>query len=1229
MTNISTRVSYHYQDFILKLCRTDLEYLVEAYAPGGERKKRPIRTPQWDNNNSATFTHYFKQHIEQVERDQAKTQIVANAEIRQFGSQLFQCLFSGAILVLYRKSLQSVWKASGDGTANYAQGLRIILDLSQTPELTRIPWEFLYDEEKEGDKFLCLDPRTPIVRRLRLGTRQREINAPLLFLLLGATPSGQNPLGKVLEEIRSIEDILGKNPHIQVRPHRLAASAADLLKAMQNWPHIVHFTGHGSSGRLAFDDQELSANQIRQLLEVNQALRLMVINACEAGQSVTETLARSGIPAIIAMQFEITDQASTVFAKEFYEHLAVGLSIETCLSFARLAMGMAIRGVESYEWATPVLYLQTTSEEVLGDTLITAKEPSKVLDQMSPPDAEERVFRFLLHEGQIRNRQGSHGEALAFLEEAKRLWKPPYGETNQDIDKYIRLSKVDLEEKRRRNRAALSKDTLFEKARSYAEEKEWEKTRNLLETIGQLQIRELSSSAQEIDYSFPSQELSIEMNELYQRAYKELERAAERQARLIRLETFYHQAEKGYREENWDEAIIFFDQADKELKGLKWLNTNVENYQDAEEKATEAKKQKRLRYLYQEGSRLAEQEKWRDAIEIFKQIAELDSSFQGAKQRLKELRQEKEQDDTYRQGMEDIRISRLQIAIEALQTVPVGARRYQDAQLALKYAQGWLEMEREQWSQAVDNLNAVVVRRPDFEGNAQQLYEEALYRRGLQIRYQSGCQGMDNEQWQEARAALQWVKDQQRARTPKIYPDVDQRLDQIEKEMRLADQYQQAQRFFDTENWERAISLLQTILKERDRYKDSREKLNLAQKQQNIEVAYQRGIEATLQDQWLAAIEAFEEVLSLQNDHEDAQRRLETARRNQTLGENYHQGIQAFNQGESNSDISALERAIKHLDKVVLLDETFRDAAARLKEAQHLLEAERNYQAALRAEEGEDWVQAVKFWQQVTDLARELNRDYRNSANRLKRAIQQKELADLYRQAQTHRDNEAWAEAEAVLVDLIKRASDYNFAPYKDAHERLAEAKQQAKIAELFENGQLCMRTERWRDAITLFNEVLKLNSNHLPTQDLLIEAKRQDQRDTEYQIGLAAFQAGKWLEAIQHLEVVYNEDKNYKDVAARLETAHHQQKLATRYNQGVAYANQSEWDQAFACFDDVKRDDPNFLNVQSQWQRTYEYKELNRLYHLARKLEDEGKLEEAIKYYDEVEKRSQNVQQL
>ena len=139
-------------------------------------------------------------------------------------------------------------------------------------------------------------------------------------------------------------------------------SADDLRNTLyeRSW-HVLHFVGHGEfdeeedEGFLELTDAEglpdrLFASRLGRYLEDSQSLRLVVLNACESGRTgldalsgTAATIMRAGVPAVVAMQYEISDPGAITFAKSFYQGLATGRTLDRAVTAARGAMKDANR----------------------------------------------------------------------------------------------------------------------------------------------------------------------------------------------------------------------------------------------------------------------------------------------------------------------------------------------------------------------------------------------------------------------------------------------------------------------------------------------------------------------------------------------------------------------------------------------------------------------------------------------------------------------------------------------------------------------------------------------------------------------------------------------------------------------------------------------------------------------------------------------------------------------
>jgi hypothetical protein len=285
-----------------------------------------------------------------------------------FGGRLFDALFTGDVRGCLRSSLDDVNRQGA--------GLRMRLNLSGAPELVDLPWEFLYNPAL--NRFLALSDETPLVRYLDLPERIRPliVKPPIRVLLMISSPTDYPPLDVAKENHKVQEALADLEKRGLITIDRLQnATLAELQKRLRGGPyHIFHFIGHGGfdqqadNGILVLeDDQErgrkVSAQFLGVLLKDHRSLRLAVLNACEGARAsrcdpfagTAQTLVQQGLPAVIAMQFEISDEAAICFTHEFYAAIAGGYPVDAALAEARKAI---FAQVNEIEWGTPVLYMR-------------------------------------------------------------------------------------------------------------------------------------------------------------------------------------------------------------------------------------------------------------------------------------------------------------------------------------------------------------------------------------------------------------------------------------------------------------------------------------------------------------------------------------------------------------------------------------------------------------------------------------------------------------------------------------------------------------------------------------------------------------------------------------------------------------------------------------------------------------------------------------------------------
>ncbi len=289
------------------------------------------------------------------------------AAVQGVGVRLFDATFTGDIRTAYRTSAAVA--------AERGKGVQIALRLD-APGLAALPWEALFDSEAQA--YLCL--KEPLVRHVPapFSPPALAVTPPLRVLGMISSPAGLPALDVEAERGR-LEEAL--RPHLdagRVQLHWLDDVSWTGVhdKLLEEEWHVLHFIGHGvydtetDEGVLAFVGRSgradyVPASRLADLLdEAEPTPRLVVLNSCQSGASGTldlfsgtaAALAHSGIHAVAAMQYSITDDAAIAFARGFYKALAHGRGIDEAVRSGRIGILGLSRG--TLEWITPVLYLR-------------------------------------------------------------------------------------------------------------------------------------------------------------------------------------------------------------------------------------------------------------------------------------------------------------------------------------------------------------------------------------------------------------------------------------------------------------------------------------------------------------------------------------------------------------------------------------------------------------------------------------------------------------------------------------------------------------------------------------------------------------------------------------------------------------------------------------------------------------------------------------------------------
>ncbi|MFD8233503.1 CHAT domain-containing protein [Streptomyces sp. NPDC059696] len=373
--------------FRIKIIESGTDWFVECSSEFGEASMR-VPPPCSGEKMQSALQGVQNSLIRSYSLGMVRGASAPEKSVREFGKLLTGTILQNQIFAQFDRCRI---RAKEQG-----KSLRVLLR-PDGPQVSRIPWEYMIDPaDPASADYLAL--RVPIVRDLRLmdPISPMPLALPLRVLGISALPDDLPPL-QAQQERERIAEVLQQDSSEKVDVHWLPGDRwKDLARALgrDTW-HVLHCVCHGGFDeegdegyiQLSGDDgaaMRFHARDFRRLIERSPQLRLVVLNACESAVSGSQnvftstaaSLVEAGVPAVVAMQYEITDRAAFTFASAFYEWIAEGVPVDRAVTLAREEVKVRLG---SLEWATPVLFLASETAQIF------AKQPAHLKPTDEPP----------------------------------------------------------------------------------------------------------------------------------------------------------------------------------------------------------------------------------------------------------------------------------------------------------------------------------------------------------------------------------------------------------------------------------------------------------------------------------------------------------------------------------------------------------------------------------------------------------------------------------------------------------------------------------------------------------------------------------------------------------------------------------------------------------------------------------------------------------------------------
>ena len=348
----------HYHNFDLRI-RGDARtgYTISASVGGGARTfPQPLGLPS-NRVTSLRLNSSFRRAS-------------SNGDMQATGEALFKALFPPPIRKLWVDAV---------GELGEDQGLRLTLHI-EAPELMRLPWELLFEEE-----YIGLRQRFPIVRFLDSpNPPEPVVLQPPLRVLVAVCPANGTRSPAAQAELGRIRDVLAQMPNKVEVDVLESASRDELLAHLRQGYHVLHYIGQGmvqgGQGYLVLQDAKSRSSQASATLlghmTEGSKLRLMVLSPGQSPDrkprdvldNVAHSLVRAGIPAVVAMPMAMEETAAVAFNHTFYHSLATALPVDVAVQEARrnILNTQSDGNGKCIDWAIPTLTMRAPDGVILG-----------------------------------------------------------------------------------------------------------------------------------------------------------------------------------------------------------------------------------------------------------------------------------------------------------------------------------------------------------------------------------------------------------------------------------------------------------------------------------------------------------------------------------------------------------------------------------------------------------------------------------------------------------------------------------------------------------------------------------------------------------------------------------------------------------------------------------------------------------------------------------------------
>jgi tetratricopeptide (TPR) repeat protein/predicted Ser/Thr protein kinase len=302
--------------------------------------------------------------------------------------------------------------------------------------------------------------------------------------------------------------------------------------------------------------------------------------------------------------------------------------------------------------------------------------------------------------------------------------------------------------------------------------------------------------------------------------------------------------------------------------------------------------------------------------------------------------------------------------------------------------------------------------------------------------------------------------------------------------------YQRARQAVEEEDWQRAVDLLNQVVKLHPGHKDAADQLAQAGRQARLAALYAAACRAMESGRWQEVVDELSEVVAVQPRYRDAAELLERARAAQEKADAAQTVSGLYDKGFAHLRAREWEEAARCFRRVQQLSPGYKESASLLSEA------ERHLKTGLR------WLPRVKITSSrrvmplitlaliltfaVVGVYYFLARDSRASIERELATRVSEDPTPVYREAQAALQAGDWERAIQLLNALLASNPDST-----EAAALREQAQAQRELAQTFEEGKAAYLAQDWSTAIDVLSRLRQSDADFRSSNvsDMLCDA--------------------------------------------------------------------------------------------------------------------------------------------